>query len=111
MTDRPTVTSPGTLAPDLLAEARRHGSRRAARTLVSLPSLRATLIALAAGAELAEHDAPHAATLQMLLGTVRLHTRDEEWCLDSGQLAVIPLERHGVTAATDTVFLLSVVLP
>ena len=46
------------LAEELLESARSHHSHRAARTIHSSASLRATVIALAAGAELAEHEAP-----------------------------------------------------
>lgn len=110
MTDHPAVTSIDTVAAGLLTAAREHSSRRAAITLVSRPSLRATLIGLAAGAELAEHDAPPAATLQVITGTVRLHTHSDERILDSGTLAAIPPERHGLIAVTDAVVLLTVAL-
>ncbi|HWD06142.1 MAG TPA: cupin domain-containing protein [Amycolatopsis sp.] len=110
MTGHATVSSLDDAALELLTEARAHGSRRAARTLVSGTSQRATLIALAEGAELAEHDSPSAATLQVVSGTVRLHTQDAEWILDRGQLAVIPPERHGLTAVGEAVVLLTVAL-
>ena len=110
MTGHPAVTSIDALAPDLLAAARGHASRRAARTLVSGTSQRATLIALAEGAELAEHDSPPAATLYVVSGTVRLHSHSDEWTLERGNLATIPPERHGLTALDDVVVLLTVAL-
>lgn len=110
MTDHPAVSSIDAVAAELLVEAHAHGSRRAARTLVSGTSQRATLIALGDGAELAEHDSPPAATLQVVAGTVRLHTQGAEWTLERGQLAVVPPERHGLQALGDAVVLLTVAL-
>jgi quercetin dioxygenase-like cupin family protein len=110
MTDHPAVSSVGALGPELLAQAREHASRRAARTLVSGSSQRVTLIALTEGAELAEHDSPPAATLHVITGTVRLHTHDDEWVLEGGQLAIIPPQRHGLIALTDAVVLLTAAL-
>ncbi|QFU89948.1 hypothetical protein [Amycolatopsis sp. YIM 10] len=98
------------LAAELIGEARGIDARRTARTLVGGPAQRATLIALAEGAELAEHDAPVAATLQVLTGQVRLHTHDRDWVLDRGHLAAIPPERHGLIALTDAAVLLTVAL-
>ncbi|MDU0289872.1 hypothetical protein [Saccharothrix longispora] len=110
MTDHPDVAQVHALAAELLDEARGHHSHRAARTLVTGTSLRATLIALTDGAELAEHDAPPAATLQVLSGRVELHTHDHRRALDAGDLAPIPPARHGLTALADSVVLLTVAL-
>ncbi|MCT2584591.1 hypothetical protein [Actinophytocola gossypii] len=110
MTDHPEVVQLGALAATLLDEAKRRDARRTARTLVSGRAQRATLIAMAEGAELAEHDAPPAATLQVVTGRVRLHTRARERVLDSGELTAIPPQRHGLTALTDAVVLLTVAL-
>lgn len=110
MTDRADVVQVNTLAAELLDEAREQDSRRTARTVVSGTLQRATLIALAEGAELAEHDAPPAATLQVLTGRVRLHTAAQEWLLNSGDLAPVPRQRHGLHALTDAVVLLTVAL-
>lgn len=95
---------------ELLDQARAHHSRRAARTVAAGPSLRATVMALAAGAELAEHDPPPAATLQVLSGSLRLHAGERSWALSAGDLVPIPPARHGVQAVTDTVVLLTVAL-
>ncbi|MBP2472179.1 quercetin dioxygenase-like cupin family protein [Crossiella equi] len=110
MTDHPDVVRVHDLAAELLEEARRHDARRAARTLVSGPAQRATLIALAQGAELAEHDSPPAATLHVVTGQVRLHTHDRAWVLDRGHLTAVPPQRHGLGALTDAVVLLTVAL-
>lgn len=107
---KPEVVHVDDLARELLDQARGHHSRRAAKTLLSSPHLRATVIALAQGADLADHDAPAAATLQVLSGTVRLRAGDHEQPLDAGWLMVIPSVRHGLRADTDAVVLLTVAL-
>jgi quercetin dioxygenase-like cupin family protein len=104
------VTDLGALGVALARQAHESSAHRAATTVMSGSSMRATVLALCAGAELAEHDAPPAATLQVLSGRVRLHADTDEWELDAGQLAPIPPRRHGLTAITDTVVLLSVAL-
>jgi len=98
------------LASELLEQAREHPARRAARTIRSGSSLRATVIALLSGAELAEHDAPPAATLQVLHGEVRLHWQDGERTLEQGEITDIPAARHALLALTDAVVLLTVAL-
>jgi|RhiMethySRZTD1v2_1073278.scaffolds.fasta_scaffold3443985_1 quercetin dioxygenase-like cupin family protein len=110
MTPHPDVTHLDDVAKSVLDEARRQPARRSARTLVTGTSLRVTVIALAEGAELAEHDAPTAATLQVLIGSVRVHTHDEQWDLDAGRLLTIPHRRHGVRSLSDAVVLLTVAL-
>ncbi|HEY0447837.1 hypothetical protein [Actinophytocola sp.] len=98
------------LAGELLRQAHQHHSRRAAKTLATGTALRATLIALVEGADLGEHDSPAGATLHTLSGRVRLHTRSTEWELERGQFAQTPPQRHGLTALTDAVVLLTVAL-
>ena len=110
MTDRADVVQVNTLATELLDEARKHDSRRTAKTIVSGTSQRVTLIALAEGAELAEHEAPPAATLQVITGRVRLRTTAHEWLLNSGDLAAAPRQRHSLQALTDAAGLLTVAL-
>lgn len=110
MTEHPRVTQLSALAAELIEEANRNHSRRAARTLVNGVAQRATLIALAQHAELSEHDAPTAATLHVLIGQVRLHTHGEEWVLDAGHLAAVPPQRQGLAALSDSVVLLTVAL-
>lgn len=107
---KPDVVQLANLGLDLLAQAREHHARRAAKTLLSGTSMRATAIGLAEGAELSEHDSPPAATLQVLTGKVRLHTEDHEWLLGEGEVVAIPPQRHGLQAVIDSVVLLTVAL-
>lgn len=104
------VVAVNSVATELLDEARAQHSHRAARTLASSTSLRATVIALLSGASLADHDSPPAATLQVLTGRVRLHTADREWTLEAGELVPIPPQRHGLDALADSAVLLTVAL-
>ncbi|HEV7202957.1 MAG TPA: LuxR family transcriptional regulator [Jatrophihabitans sp.] len=85
-----------------------HDGGRAARTVLHEPGLRSTLIALRAGHELAEHDAPPAASLQVVLGTVHLVSGDDTMALAAGQLVPIPRQRHSLVADSDAVVLLTV---
>ncbi|MDH6522125.1 LuxR family transcriptional regulator [Streptomyces sp. SAI-090] len=96
------------LGQDLLAEARTVSSGRAARTVVAVPGLRTTLLALTAGRELAEHQAPGAATLICLAGRARLATAEREWDLQEDVLVAIPDQRHRLIADSDTLVLLTV---
>jgi len=93
----------------LLDEARAHSARRAARTLYggSGHALRQTAIALLAGSTLSDHENPGEATLQVLVGQVRLSWSDGAVDLDAGGHVVIPQERHGLLAVTDSVVLLT----
>ena len=98
------------LAGRLLDTARAHVSQRAAETINSGPSMRATVIARVAGAELAEHESPPAAPLQVISGQARLHTTGQAWMLHAGEIVAIPPTRHALTAITDAVVLLTVAL-
>lgn len=71
-------------------------------------TLRANLVALAAGATLQDHESPGEATLWVLEGSVSFHAGDEQVTLNAGTLLVIPPERHGLTAVTDAVLVLTV---
>ena len=64
------------VADQLLARAENSHSGRAAQSVYGGHDrvLRQTVIALAAGHELAEHESPGEATLQVLSGRVRLRT-------------------------------------
>ncbi len=94
----------------LLAAARTAHAHRAADTVYGSRDtvLRQTMLALLAGAELAEHDSPPEATLHLLAGRVRLIGKDRSWELVAGDLVPIPPERHSLTALEDSVFLLTV---
>jgi len=74
-------------------------------------SLRQTLIALTAGSELAEHESPGEATLHVLRGEVRLNAESGGGNGITGDLLVIPRERHALHADEDSVVLLTVVKP
>lgn len=84
-----------------------HG--RSAHLLVHEGPMRQTIIAMTAGTSLADHNAPEAASLQVLYGSVRVTAASGDADLDLGQLYAIPQERHGLTATDDTVVLLTAV--
>ncbi|MFG2563577.1 hypothetical protein [Streptomyces sp. NPDC048496] len=96
------------LTEQLLSEAAASNAGRAARTVAALPGLRATLIALDTGQELAEHQAPGAALLACLTGRVRLATTEREWALHRRTLIPVPPERHQLIADTPAVVMLIV---
>ena len=93
----------------LLEEARGSTAHRAARTLHGGTGhvLRQTVIALLSASTLSDHENPGEATLQVLLGSVRLSWPDGTLDLDAGAHVVIPQERHGLLALTDSVVLLT----
>lgn len=70
--------------------------------------LRQTMVALTGGTELAEHENPGEATLQVLSGRVRLGGGDTEWELAAGELVEIPPTRHNLEALEDSVVVLTV---
>jgi quercetin dioxygenase-like cupin family protein len=99
------------LAEELLGEATHSSAHRAARTLIAGNApLRQTVVALAAGAEMSEHENPGYATVHILSGDARLVAGSNTWELRTASHLVVPNERHSVRAETDTVLLLSVVL-
>ena len=71
-------------------------------------SLRQTVIALAAGNGLAEHDSPGEATLQVLRGRVVLRAGADSCTGTAGDLLVIPPARHALDAVEDSAVLLTV---
>lgn len=72
-------------------------------------SLRQTVIALAAGSTLAEHENPGEATVQVLSGRVRMDGSRTSWEGRTGDLIVVPQERHRLEALEDSAVLLTVV--
>lgn len=94
----------------LLLKATESSSGRASHSLLHGDHQRVVLIALTAGSELAEHEAPLAATLHVLSGKCRLTDEEEEWLLSAGEMVPIPPLRHSVTSLEDCVFLLTVSL-
>lgn len=99
-----------TLVEELMGSLEAQSSGRNARTVMSGPRMRAVVMALAAGAEMAEHESPPAATLHVLRGHVTLSGDDASWEVRAGEVLPIPAHRHAVRAHDDSAFLLTVAL-
>lgn len=69
--------------------------------------LRQTVIAVRAGARLAEHVNPGDATLLVINGRLRLWSGETSWEGRAGDLLIVPDAPHWVEALTDTAFLLT----
>src|SRR6478672_3580981 len=89
----PEVVDVLTLAEVLLRRARSDANGRASHLAVNGPVLRAHVIALASGSALGEHDSPRGATLHVLRGRGRLHTREHSWVVGPGEVVPIPPQR------------------
>ncbi len=100
-----------TLTDELLVQARAATSGRAAHTVHGGHdhTLRLTVIALAEGHGLADHESPGEATLQVLRGRVRLTAADDDAVGGPGDLMVVPEARHALEALEDSAVLLTVV--
>ena len=98
------------LARELLAAASASSSGRAARTVYGGHEhvLRQTVIALAAGQTLAEHENPGEATVHVLHGRVRLASGPDSWEGRKGDLLNVPLAPHSLQAAENAAVLLTV---
>lgn len=98
------------LARQQLKIARTAPSGRSAQTVYGGHEhmLRQTVIALAEGRTLAEHDSPGEATVHVLHGRVRLTTGDVAWEGSPGDLIVVPAARHALEAIEDSAVLLTV---
>ena len=101
------VTDLKALADRLLAEAADHPRGRAADVVVRGDRMRVTVMALRAGEALGEHEAPPAATLQVLRGEAKLHAGAETIDLGEGEISEIPQTRHDLEAVTDSVVVLT----
>jgi len=99
------------IAREQLSRALTAPAGRAAETVYggSECALRQTVVGLKAGTELAEHDNPGEATVQVLSGRVRLNSPETNWELRQGDLLIVPNARHSVTALTDASIVLTVV--
>jgi quercetin dioxygenase-like cupin family protein len=104
----PSVTDLAELATELLEQARDDETRRAARSVLSLPDLRSTVIALAAEAELPTNEPRNGAALQVLVGRVVLRTAGQELAVAAGEIVPIPAQQHGIRAEVDAALLLTV---
>ncbi|HET7329112.1 MAG TPA: cupin domain-containing protein [Nocardioidaceae bacterium] len=70
--------------------------------------LRQTVIALASGTSLTEHENPGEATVLVLDGRVRLASATAAWEGRKGDLIIVPPARHSLEALTDAAVLLTV---
>jgi len=70
--------------------------------------LHQTLIALAAGHGLDEHDSPGDATVHVLHGRVLLRAGADSWEGSAGDLLIVPASRHTLDALEDSAVLLTV---
>lgn len=98
-------------AQQLLEKARTSSAGRASHKIVGGPKteMTQTLIALANGTSLDDHESPGEATLLVLEGEVELGTDDESLAAGQGDMVAIPDVRHFLTAMTDSVVLLTAV--
>ena len=94
----------------LLDRAAAAPAGRAALTLVpgAGAPLKQTLLAFRGGVQLAEHDAPGAATLQVLHGRVRLVTSQASWELGQSDHIQIPPSRQRLESLEYAAVLLTV---
>jgi quercetin dioxygenase-like cupin family protein len=70
--------------------------------------LRQTVIALAVGACLDEHENPGEATIQVLRGRIRLTAGENRWEGSPGDLLTVPAARHSLEALEPSTILLTV---
>jgi quercetin dioxygenase-like cupin family protein len=70
--------------------------------------LRQTVIALAHGQALSEHENPGEATVHVLHGRVRLSAGDNSWEGSPGDLLIVPSASHSLEALEDSAVLLTV---
>ncbi len=99
------------LADEQLSTARAAQAGRAAHTVYGGRdhALRQTVLALAAGQRLDDHENPGEATLLVLRGRVQLGAGGRVVDGVEGDYLVIPDERHNLVAVEDSAVLLTVV--
>lgn len=104
-------TSLDAVAREQLDAAHRTEARRAAMTVVGghERTMRQTVVALVAGATLAEHENPGEASVYVIRGRVRLDADGDAWEARSGDLIEIPPKRHALVALEDSAVLLTAV--
>ena len=97
------------LTEEHLGRAREESSGRSAVTVHGGREhhLRQTLVALAGGRALGEHESPDEGTLHVLHGRVRLRTGEETWEGEAGDFVKLPPERHDLEALEDSAILLT----
>ena len=104
------VTNLTALAAEQLEVARAATPGRSARSLYGGRGheLRQNLLAITAGKALGEHESPGEATLQVVVGRVRLIAGEESWEMGAGDFMAIPPARHNLEALEDAAVVLSV---
>ena len=98
------------VAREQLRLATENSNQRSAKTVFGGHErvLRQSVIALAEGAEMADHLSPGEATMQVLRGRIRLTAGKDSWDARTGDLLDIPGERQSVLALEPSVVLLTV---
>jgi quercetin dioxygenase-like cupin family protein len=98
-----------TQAAELLDTAREISAGRTALTLVGGPGteMTQTIIALAGGSRLDEHENPGESTVLVLSGEVELGAGESVWAGSEGDLLDVPNVRHHLLAKTDATVLLT----
>jgi quercetin dioxygenase-like cupin family protein len=98
-------------AREQLEVARRSDSKRAATTIVGGHEylMRQTVMALLAGATMAEHENPGEATVLVIQGRVEITAGDDTWEARTGDFIEIPRVRHALHALEDSAVLLTAV--